>query len=277
MKRFKFIILALVILTSAPTAVMAQNSVEGSLTVDGTKTTIKHVYFDRYKDEFTIILTDNPVTPEMIPDGIYGLSEKSKVRALEFTVSNETKKLVKRMRKAIYFHPVWTRSIDIGDGELTISKFDEEMLVGKIKTSSKNENDGHSFSYDISFSVSLKKEPLKLTMTGKSDAPSKAYAASCRALLAGDVEEFVKFVPQEKLEMMPKDPKELVLGLEFVQSIMMTDMEVLSSTITGEKAVLILKGSRGVTTSDGTVTMLLENDKWKVSEESWQLSETSKK
>lgn len=277
MKRFKFIILALVIVTSAATAVMAQNSVEGSLTVDGTKTTIKHVYFDQYKDEFTIILTDNAVAPEMIPDGIYGLSEESKIRALEFTVSNKTQKLVKRMRKAIYFHPVWTRSIDIGDGELTISKFDEEILVGKIKTSSENENEGHKFSYDISFSVSLKKEPLKLTMTGKSDAPSKAYAAYCRTLLAGDVEEFVKFVPQEKVEMMPKDPKELVLGLEFVQSTMMTDMEVLSSTITGEKAVLILKGSRGVTTSDGTVTMLLENDKWKVSEESWQLSETSKK
>jgi len=277
MKRFKFIILTLVILTSAATAVMAQNSVEGSLTVDGTKTTIKHVYFDQYKDEFTVILTDNAVAPEMIPDGIYGLSEEGKIRALEFTVSRETKKEPKYGRKAIYFHPVWTRSIDIGDGELTLSRFDEKMLAGKIKTSSENENEGHSFSYDISFSVSLKKEPLKLTMTGKSDAPSKAYETYCRALLAGDVEEFVKFVPQENLEMMPKDPKELVLGLEFAQSTMMTDIEVLDTKITGEKAVLTLKGSRGMTTSDGTVTMLLENGKWKVGEESWQLGETSEK
>lgn len=276
MKRFKSALFVLVTLICAATGVMAQNSVEGSLTVDGTTAAIKHIYFDQYRDEFTIILTDNPIALEMIPDGVYGLSEQGKVRALEFTVSRETKKLVKRMRKGIYFHPIWTRNITIGNGVVTISKFDEKILVGTIKTPSESEYDGHNFSYNISFSVSLEKEPLKLTMTGKNDPPSKAYAAYCRALLAGDVEEFVKFVPQEKVEMLPKDPKELVLGLEFVQSTMMTDMEVLSSEITGEKAVLTLKGRKGITTADGTVTMLLEKGAWKVSEESWQAGMTDK-
>ncbi len=280
MVQLKFTFFMLVLISStligAPTLVMAQNSVEGKLTVDGQTAAIKHVYFDQYREEFTIILTDNPVAAEMIPDGIHSLSEQGKLRALEFTVSRETQNLLSRMRKAIYFHPVWARNIDIGEAVLTISKFDKKMLAGTIKTTSENENYGHNFSYDISFSVSLEKEPLKLTVTGKTDAPSKAYAAYCKALLAGDVDELKKHVPGEKLEMMPKDPKELVLDLKFVQETMMTDMEILTSTITGKKAVLTLKGSRGIATADGTVTMLQENGAWKVSEESWELGTAEK-
>ncbi len=277
MKRFKANILIVVmiglILIGTAKGVSAQNSVEGSLTVDGTTTALKHIYFDQYREEFTIILTDSSIAPEMIPDGIYGLSEEGKVKALEFTVSRETQKLLKQMRKSIYFHPIWTRNIIIGDNELTISKFDEEMLVGKIETPSENEYGGHHFSYNVSFSVSLKKEPLKLTFTGKTDAPSKAYAAYCKTVAAGDLENFMKYVPQEKTEFMPKDPQELVLGLEFVQSTMMTEVEILTSTITGNKAVLTLAGSRGMAKADGTVSMLLENGEWKVSEEAWNMGE----
>ncbi len=280
MKRFKYNVLVLImtasVLSGAATGVIAQNSVEGSLTVDGTTTAIKHIYFDQYRDEFTIILTDNPVAPEMIPDGVYELSEQGKVRALVFTVSRESQKLLGRMKKAIYFHPIWTRNISIGNGELTISKFDEEALVGMIKTPSENEYDGHNFSYNISFSVSLKKEPVKLTITGKNDAPAKAYAAYCEALLAGNVDEYKKFIPSANMEYLPKDPQELVLGLEFVQETMMTDIEILSSKITGNKAALTMKGRRGITTAEGTVTMLLENGKWKVSEESWKVGMAEK-
>jgi len=258
-------------LTGTATGVVAQNSVEGSLTVGGTTADIKHAYFDKYKTEFTIILTDHPVALDMIPDGLHGLSEQGKVRGLEFTVSRDTKKMLSRMRKSIYFHPAWTRSISIGNGEVSITKFDEKLLVGTIKTPSENEYDGHKFSYDISFSVSLQKEPIKLTITGKSDAPSKAYAGYSQALIDGDVEEFKKYFPSEQKKMLPKDQKELELGLEFVQSTMMTNIEILSSTITGNKAVLTMAGHRGVNAADGTVTMLLENGEWKVSEESWKL------
>ena len=275
MKRLKATILGVVMigttLLGTSTGVIAKNSVEGSLTVDSTTAALQHIYFDQYREEFTIILTDNPIAPEMIPDGINSLSEKGEVRALEFTVSRESQKLLSRMRKSIYFHPIWIREITIGDAVLTISQFDKQMLVGKIQSSSDNEYDGHNFSYNVSFSLSLKKEPLKLTFTGKTNAPSKAYAAYCQTVLDGDVDSFMKYVPQENLQLMPKDPQELFLGLEFFQSTMMTEMEVLTSTITGNKAVLTIAGRRGISTADGTVTMLLENGAWKVSEESWEL------
>jgi len=261
------------LLISSSHSGMAQNSVEGSLTVDGATASIKHIYFDQYREEFTVVLTDNPVPQEMIPYEVSSLSEQGKMRALEFTVSRETQKLLDRMRKAIYFHPVWTRNIDIGNGKLTITKFDENNLVGTITTPSEQESDGHRFSYDISFSVSLKKAPPTLTITGKSDPPSQAYEAYSKALLKLDVDEFKKYVSRENLQSYPIDQEELVLGLEFARDMMMTNIEILNSNISGNTAVLSMKGSRGLTTSDGTVTMIRENGSWKVSKESWEMGE----
>ena len=274
LRRFDFtaavLIFAVILLLSFVESGMAQNVVEGSLTVDGTTVPIKHGYVDQYREEFTLILTDNPVEPDMVPDGIHGLSEQEKVRALEFTVSRETRGLLPRMRKAIYFHPVWDRHIDIGHGVLTITEFDEDQLVGSIKTSSEQETDGHQVSYNISFAIGLKKAPLTVTFSGKSDPPSQAYAAYSQAVAKADVEAFKKYVPSKNLQSLPNDEKELVLGLEFVQDTMMTNIEILSSTITGEKAVLTMKGNRGLATADGTVTMILEDGSWKVSQESWK-------
>jgi hypothetical protein len=255
---------------------MTRNSAEGSLTVDGKTTAIKHVYFEKSGDQIMIILTDQPVPPEMIPYEISTLSEQGKVRALEFTVSSKTRQLVKHMRRGIYFHPTWTRELTIGNGELTISRLDDTMLAGTIKTPADNDRYGHKFSYNISFSASLKKAPLELTFSGKNDAPSKAYAAYSRAVMAGDIDEFKKYVPGKNLKLMPDDPKEIVLGLEFVQSTMMTDMAILNSEVTGNKAVLTIAGRRGSASADGTVTMLQEDGAWKVSEESWKLNDSKK-
>ena len=115
-----------------------------------------------------------------------------------------------------------------------------------------------------------------MTFTGKSDPPSQAYAAYSHTVAKGDVDAFKKYVPSENLKSMPKDQKELVLGLEFVQDTMMTEIEILSSTISGNKAILTMKGSRGLATADGTVTMILENGSWKVSEESWKMGSSDK-
>ena len=279
MKRFRYLlwVFTAFVLIGSSTNGLAQNTVEGSLTVDGTTTPIKYLYFDQYRGEFTIVLTDNPVPQEMIPFEVSSLSEQGKVRALEFTVSREAKKLLSRMRKGLYFHPVWTRHLDIGNGVLTISKFDNTELVGTMTTPSEYESEGHRVSYDISFSVSLKKEPLTLTITGKSDPPSQAYAAYSRAVMNGDVEEFKKYFPSENLATLPKDEKELALGLEFIQDMMMTEMEILTSTISGDTAVLTIKGNRGLSKSQGTVKMVQENGLWKVSEESWNAGDQASK
>ncbi|MGI9533914.1 MAG: hypothetical protein ACR2NW_03095 [Thermodesulfobacteriota bacterium] len=114
-------------------------------------------------------------------------------------------------------------------------------------------------------------KPTKITVTGSNDAPSKTYAAYANAVWEGNIEEFKKYVPSENLKLMPEDENEVVLGLDFVQDTMMTNMEIIKSTISGNNAELKIKGSRGIDKADGTVKMVLENGSWKVSEESWKL------
>ena len=86
-----------------------------------------------------------------------------------------------------------------------------------------------------------------------------------------EIEEFMKFVPNENLKIMPKDEKEVELGLDFIQDTMMTNMEITESNISGNNAELKIKGSRGIDKADGTVKMLHEDGTWKVTEESWEL------
>ena len=71
--------------------------------------------------------------------------------------------------------------------------------------------------------------------------------------------------------MMPSDKDEIILGLDFVRDTMMTDMEVVDINTSGNNSELKIKGSRGIDSADGKVSMVLEDGTWKVIEESWEL------
>ena len=273
MKYFKpgllFFTLAFIFQILTTQVVFSEGSASGTIKVDDISAEMNHVYFDNYKEEFTVIVTDNPVDPFASPYGINKLSEQAKVRALKFTLNREKKDIMTNRGKGIFFHPVWDRIINIGEPELKIKTFDENKLEGSIKTT--GEYDGHKFSYDISFDLSLKKEVPELLFTGKSGPQVDAYASYCRAIQEGNIEEFKKYVPSENLTYLPKDNKDIILGLEFARDMMMTNMDITDIKTSGDKSDLIIKGSRDSATSNGKVTMLNENGSWKVVEESWKL------
>ena len=252
----------------------AENSASGSLTVDGDTTEIKYAYADEFDAEITIALVDNEIPSGMFPDGVYNLGEQGKIKGIVFIVSTDDKKKLLKggyydLINAIHSYPKWNKLGTVGNGELTAVISDGDVYSGQIKTPSENEVDGHKFTYDIKFSVNLKKEPLKLTMTGKSDAPSMAFGEWGEALFAGDIEEYKKYTSQEILDMMPDDTADINEGIEFQQLVFPTNIEVLSSEIDGDKAKLKVKGTRGAEVSRGTITMLKENGEWKVNKQSW--------
>ena len=263
---------AFIFISGLPNILYAQNSAKGTLTVDDISANISNIYFDQYRDEFIIILTDNPVSPENIPYGIKGLSEQGKVKALKFTLSSETKEIMYNRGKGIFFHPVWDRNIDIGKPQLSITRFDEEKLEGSIKTPSTQESEGHNFSYDISFNLSFKKETPKLTFKGKTGPQVDSYRAYCQSILDENIDDFKKYIPSENLKYMPKDNKDIILGLEFVRDTMMTDIEVTEIDTRGTSSALKMKGTRGTDSAVGNVNMVLEDGIWKVSEESWEVN-----
>ena len=282
MKHLKSVIGELVLLISifigASPYACAENLAEGSLTVDGERTAIKHVYADVFDGDITIVLTSKPIPQEMVPDGVYNLGKQGKFRGIVFAVSGETHALltggIEKLINAIHFPPTWNKLGSVGNGALTISKFNDDMLTGKIATQSDNELAGHTFSYEISFSVSLKKEPLELSITGNTDPPALAFAAWAKALLAGDLEGYKQHASQEVIELLPKDEKELAFGIEMQQSMFPIVIKIVSSTIEGNKAVLAMTGRRGGDMTEGVATMLLEDGQWKVNKQSWKSSTT---
>ncbi len=255
----------------------AENSAKGTLTVDGDTTEIKHAYADIYEGDITIILVDNPIKKEMVPDSVYSLGEKGKIKGIVFVVSEGTKKLMSgglyNLINAVHSHPKWNKLGTIGNGVLEVTKSEGDVLSAKIKTPSENEVDGHKFNYDISFSVSLKKEKLELQMSGKSDEPSKAFGEWVKALFEGDPEGYKKYASKELLQMLPEDVEELKAGMEFQQSFMPNMIYIESSEISGNKAELKAVGKRGEEISSGSITMLKEDGVWKVGEQSWESGE----
>ena len=278
MKLFKYAMLMAVmtfsIFLTLSSDVLAGNSATGSLTVDGETTQIKYAYIEEYDGDITIGLVDNEIPDGMFPDGVYNLGEQGKLKGIVFVVSSDKKELMSgglyNLMNAIHSYPQWNKLGTIGNGQLIAKVSEGDSFSGTIKTPSENDIDGHKFTYEIKFSVNLKKEPLKLTMTGKSDAPSKAYGEWGAALFAGDIDGYKKHSSSEILEMMPDDPADLQEGIEFQQSMFPNNVEIVSSEIVGDKAILKAKGTRGSEVSIGNVTMVKEDGLWKVREQSWE-------
>ena len=282
MKQCKSVILEIALVFSMVTGTLsyatAENLAGGNLTVDGETTTIEYAYADIFDGDITVVLTSKTIPEDMVPDGVYNLGKKGKFRGIVFVVSKEKQALLtgglEKLINAIHFAPLWNNLGSVGNGNLTIEQLDDDTLSGKISTPSDNELAGHIFSYEISFSVSIKKEPLQLEISGKANPPAKAFAAWGKALLAGDSDEYKRHTSREILEFLPEDPKELALGMELQQSMFPTKIEILSSTIDGQKAILVMIGLRSGNVSDGNATMLLEDGEWKVNKQTWSSNET---
>ena len=277
MKLFKYnaiVVLALFAVFIFSSNVFAENSATGTLTVDGDTTQIKYAYAEEFDGDITIGLFDNEVPDGMFPDGVYNLGEQGKLKGIVFVVSSDKKELMSgglyNLMNAIHSYPKWNKLGTIGNGQLIAKVSEGDSFSGTIKTPSENDIDGHKFTYEIKFSVNLKKEPLKLTMTGKSDAPSKAFGQWGAALFAGNIEEYKMHTSKDVLAMMPDDPAELQEGIEFQQLVFPNNIEIVSSDIQGDKAILKAKGTKGAEVSVGNVTMVKEDGLWKVSEQSWE-------
>ena len=102
-------------------------SAEGTLTVDGETTQIKHAYADIYDGDITIVLVDNEIEKDMVPDGVYSLGEQGKIKGIVFVVSEEKKELMSgglyNLINAIHSYPKWNHLGSVGNGVLTLYQF----------------------------------------------------------------------------------------------------------------------------------------------------------
>ena len=272
MIRIGLCVAAIVLLTLSLHAA-AENSTSGTLTVNGSSTDLKHAYIDEGTSDLIVVLTDRALAQDDIPFGLNNLSAEDKVRAIVFTISKETKELTPGLN-AIY-HPVTEGQLGtVGNGVLMLSKLDNNEIRGRISTPNENTFSKYTFSYDISFAVSLgetrKTEPPIVEIQGAEDAPSKAYAAYYRALMAGDKDELRKHLSSEGFNEI--DEEALDMAIELAQMAKPTTLNIIGSEIKGNEALLKAEGFHEGEKSTGSIEMKLENGEWKVAKDSWKVT-----
>lgn len=229
-------------------------------------------------DDIIIVLSDNSIPGEMVPDGIMGLSEEKKIRGIMFSLSAKNRRLLGKGEsiQSLHFYPVWDQLGTIGNSEIDILSYSEYTIRGRIYTPSENEWNGHTFSYDIEFTADIKKEPVQVKITGADDGPSRAFSEYYRAVMAGKPKEFRKYIANARLAEMEAEPGMLDFFIEMQQAMSPDNLRIVSSIVKKDSAILKVSGSRGPDNAEGTINMIKENGRWKVNLEAWVSGEINK-
>lgn len=259
------------LLLLGPPLLLAEGTVKGSLRVDGSDTLLKHAYADDGPERHHSGDHRQALQKDQVPFGIYELAVEDKARGIAFSVSKVTKGLARGMN-AIY-HPSWEGQLGtIGNGALTLSKFDEGEISGTLATSEENRFDDHTYAYKVSFAVALDQgnvpEAVAVEVTGTDDLPSQAYASYYSALMAGNVEELKKYLSSTIVKRMkPAMMKQII---EVSQSTNPTQIEILGSEVSGAEALVKVKGRKGSEEGIATAQLELEDGNWKLLRDSWK-------
>ena len=147
-------------------AAIAEDTVSGSLTVNGKPVELKHVYTDSGQDDVIVVMTDAPLSEADIPFGVAMLAMDGKVRGIVITVDKKSGSIARGGYNAI-FHHVWEGQLGtIGNGVLTIDKMDDEIIEGTLKTPEPNtwtnaiEDRDDVYTYDVKFKAAVVKREL---------------------------------------------------------------------------------------------------------------------
>jgi len=163
-KNVPWVVLGVAILLGAAWVLAVESgTVEGTLTVDGEATTLTHAYahqrtghFDQTKLDAVVILCDKELTEAAVMDQNERLKmeKEGPFHALELSISHEGKLTNVKVR-----HPVfdWGPSGNSTRFTLTLDRYDEAGVAGKITCNGERKAKGHAFTFAATFAVEYTK------------------------------------------------------------------------------------------------------------------------
>ena len=125
-----------------------------------------------------------------------------------------------------------------------------------------------SFCVGFAFAADATAKPTPLPADG--GAPGKAYMEYCKAITAGNMDALRKLVSADRAKQM--DDPEFKKMFPMIQSMQAKDIKITGGTMTGNAATLNVTGkdSMGGGVSTGTIDMVMEDNQWKVKQDSWK-------
>lgn len=263
-----------VLLFSIATHSAAAATVSGKLTINGVKYEMKHAY--AYKEsakpdaEIILVVTDAPVPPATLRDtfGFIHLVEEGKIHGLKLTLREKQCISGAILDKAtINASGVW------GNDMIEVDSVDATTLTAHAATPPQTMF-GNKFEYTFGVVVPIETPKAEAPATAEqkkaaeSSLQGKLYREFTKAVKASDVPTLRRLVNKEMASRM--DDPEFPKALEFIKSMMATNVELQVLTLESDSAKITAKGKDpdGKNTF-GVLTFVREGSEWKVAKESW--------
>lgn len=274
MTKNRFAVIILLACASASVA-RAANTVEGTLTANGNTVPLRAVIPEAGMGQVGLLLTEEALPA---PCGVYDafvLADAGRLRGMALSIDKETRTIERAGINGLYHESLNGRLGTIGEPEVTIERFDDEVLKGSVSLASGTFGD-HTFSYNATFQVDLATErpTLEGKVSGAGDSqPAQAYAKYYEAMMAGQLDDGRKYVTDENAEQMTGEDAELFL--EFFQEGHPPTATITAAKEEGNTAELTVEGEiagcMGVENGTAKVDMVKESGVWKVVLESWEM------
>ncbi|MBK5260696.1 MAG: hypothetical protein JJE51_13990 [Thermoanaerobaculia bacterium] len=266
---------------------IADGGASGTLKLDGATIKLMHSIartkpnsFDEKKTDVVVLLTNEPVTAEMLLDErkMFAAVESGTLRGLKVTIDSDEKPYHLQM-----LDPKASFQLS-GSGFWNFDAYDfsDQHVTAKFYTTEMQEfMDKHKYSYDVTFAVPVLaiKAPEELTIdastgtklpSGGGDA-GKAYIAFDKASRAGNFNEMKKYASKTR-EMPDVSPAELKEMVEMMKAMRPAKVKVTGGFVAGDHATLSVDAEdpESKTKMRGTIEMAREDGGWKVLGETWR-------
>jgi len=255
----------------------------GTMTVGGKKTQLRYAVakttenaFDKKKTDIVVLLSNVPVTVEEFTSigKMMDLSGSGKLTGVEVEITPE-KKIISGMLYSPDFRLQGNSFSAVGMHEFESAKLTKDEAAGKLATSHESSFNNVKFSYSATFDAVVKQPkaetPPKLKGTpvpAGGGEIGKSYLAFVQSVQKGNMPAVLSGVSAERARQMNDDPdfKKLFPLMQMMEP---KNIKVTGGAVDGDSATLTATGTSDGAPAAGTITMVREGGKWKVSKESW--------
>lgn len=266
---------------------ISDGTASGTMVVDGTKVKLAHAIartkpnaFDEKKKDVVVLLTQNPVSPELFVDDekLFSAASDGSVQGLLVTIDSAEKPYHLQI-----LNPKASVQVS-GSGifNFDATDFSDKHVAGKFFTTSEEDFMGkHKYSYDVTFAVPVQVIAVASEVTVDASSgtklpagggdPGKAYMAFDKAARTGNLEEMKKFGSNSRPmpKMSAEDTKQMI---EMMKLMRPANVKVTGGFVSGDHATLNVEGVDPDSKSKihGTIEMGREGGAWKLVAEKWK-------
>ena len=256
---------------------------DGTLTVNGKTVKLDHAYattkknpFDKKKTDVLVLFTDRELPAGAMNDDFTLMEARDKTHFNGVSAEIDDDKQVisgqvysSSLKKMDQFSSTGTQKVDI-------TARTPARIAGKLYMPKEDTFFEDKYFYTVTFDVPIGANvappppaaPAGKALPADGGDPRKAYDAYRKVLAAGDMAALRKAVSADRVSSM--DDPDFKKMFPVIQAMEPKNVKYLNGSIDGDKATLNVSAKDGKEQSTGTISMVRESGKWKVSREEWK-------